>query len=161
MKLRILTALLLAAACDDDAKSAQKSAADEAAQKQAEAAKAADDRKANREAEARSEEEAEAAREATLDGLAALPPKLPKKQDQACKAMLTAYDEYMSSVLTGDLKTKWDTGGNEMQLKLFGAECKKRSIEVTACQTHALGKMGPEHEKDMSAIFMRCVQKFP
>ena len=47
-----------------------------------------------------------------------------------------------------------------MQLKLFGAECKKRSIEVAACQTHALGKMGPEHEKDMSDIFTRCVQKF-
>lgn len=160
MKLRILTAIVLAAACDGDAKSTQKSAADEAAQKQAETDKAAADRKAKREAEAKQEEEAKAARETALDGLAALPAEVPKKHDQACKAMLTAYDTYMSSVLTGDLKTKWDTGGNEMQLKVFGAECKKRSIEVAACQTHALGKMGPEHEKDMSEIFMRCVQKF-
>jgi hypothetical protein len=161
MKLRILNAIVLAAACDGDAKSTQKSAADDAAQKQAEADdKAAADRKAKREAEAKAEADAKAARETALDGLAALPPELPKKQDQACKAMLTAYDKYMSSVLTGDLKTKWDTGGNEMQLKLFGAECKKRSFEVAACQTNALGKMGPEHEKDMSDIFMRCVQKF-
>jgi hypothetical protein len=160
MKLRILTAIVLAAACDGESKSTQKSAADDAAQKQAVADKLVADGKAKREADAKREEEAKAARETALDGLAALPPELPKKHDQACKAMLTAYDKYMSSVLTGDLKTKWDTGGNEMQLEVFGVECKKRSIEVAACQTHALGKMGPEHEKDMSEIFMRCVQKF-
>jgi hypothetical protein len=74
--------------------------------------------------------------------------------------MLAAYDAYMRSVLTGDLKTKWETGGNEMQLKVFGTECQKRTVEIAACQTHALGKMKPEHEKDMGEIFSRCVQKF-
>ena len=140
-------------------KAAQK-AAEEAASKEEEAKKAAAARKAERDAEAKRKADEEAAREAALAELVALPEPLPKSLDKACKAMLAAYDAYMVSVLTGDLETKWKTGGNEMQLKIFGAECKKRPIEVAACQTHALGKMKPEHEKDIGEIFTRCSQQF-
>ena len=119
-------------------------------------------RKAEREAKAAAAEAEKKAMDVHIDALAVVPEgtKLPKKPDQACKQMLDAYDAYMRKVLTGDMLTKWETGGNEMQLKVFGDACKKSTIEVAVCQANALTKMKPELEKELATVMTRCKEKY-
>ena len=149
-------------ACDggtaDEAKS---EAAAKAEAEEKKAAEALAQRKAEREAKDKQEADAEAALEAELDALAVLPDKLPKKLDAACKAMTSAYDAYMRTVLQGDMLTKWETGGNDMGIKVFDREChKKASIPIAACQAEALKKMTPEMEKQIGPMMQRCAAKF-
>jgi hypothetical protein len=47
-----------------------------------------------------------------------------------------------------------------MQLAVFRKECLKRSVEVAACQTHALSSAGPELEPQLAAIMGKCAEKF-
>ena len=161
--MRIFTVMLagfVLVACDSgtsdkaaaDAKA--KAAADKKAQDEA-AAK----RKAEREAEAKKAEEEAAADKAKIDALAVIPEALPKKLDKACEQMLEAYDGFMRKVLTGDMLTKWETGGNEMQLAVFRKECLKRDIPTAACQAHALSNAGPELEKQLPDIMKACADK--
>lgn len=117
-------------------------------------------KKAEREAKAAAEAKAKADETAALDALAVLPAKLPKGLEPACKQMLAAYDGFMRKVLTGDMLTKWTTGGNEMQLAVFRKECLKRNVEVAACQANALEKAGPELEPRLADLMGRCNEKF-
>jgi membrane protein involved in colicin uptake len=133
----------------------QKAAAEE--KKAEEAALAA--RKAEREAEKKAEQEAESARMEAIEKLAVLPPEFPKKLDAACGEMLEAYDQFMRKVLTGDQKTKWETGGNEMQLAVFKKGCLERNVETAACQANALSNAPPEMETQLGDIMTRCAQK--
>lgn len=118
-----------------------------------------------KQAAAREAEEAKAAAEAErvrgeLDRLAQLPAKLPKSLPKACDAMVAAYDGYMRKVLTDAMLTKWVTGGNEMQLKVFRAECMKRSIEVAACQATALAGTTRELYPHLADLMETCATKF-
>ena len=133
----------------------QKAAAEKKKQEEEEAAK----RKAEREAERKAEEEAAAALEKKLDGLTVLPAEYPKKLDKACDAMLSAYDGFMRKVLKGDQLTKWETGGNEMQLAVFRKECLKRNPETAACQSNALTNAGPDLEQQLPDIMKKCAEK--
>lgn len=160
---RIATVALWAVAltaCDSGAKdqaaadAKAKAAADEKAEDEA-AAK----RKAEREAEAKKAEEEAAAQKAKVDALAVIPEALPKKLDEACDQMLEAYDGFMQKVLTGDMLTKWKTGGNEMQIAVFRKECLKRDIATAACQAHALTNATPELEKQLPDIMKACADK--
>lgn len=117
-------------------------------------------RKAEREAEQKAKAEAAAELEATIDALAVLPEDVPKSLPRACKQMSTAYDAYMRKVLTGDMLTKWETGGNADQITIFERECKKRTPKIAACQTAALQRMSPELEKELPAVMKRCAEKF-
>lgn len=119
-------------------------------QKRAEARKAAETKA---EAEAKQKEDA-------LEQLAQLPATQPKTLPKACKAMVSAYDQYMRRVLTDDMLTKWTTGGNEMQVKVFEKECLSRSIPVAACQAAALGKMTREQYPMLADMMGRCLSKF-
>ena len=151
----------LLAGCDGGAaeEAAKKAAEAKAAEEKAAEEKAAK-RQAEREQKAAAEAEAAKAKQAAIEAMTVLPDKLPTKLDKACDGLVAAYDAYMRTVLEGDLKTKWETGGNEMQLKLQRVECKKRPVNVAACQTLALSRMKPEHEQDMGTIFTRCNEKF-
>jgi hypothetical protein len=152
-----LVVVALCAACDSPAPDTKpeadaKAAAEDAALKM---------RAAEREAKAATEKQAAVDLVAAIDELTVLPEKLPKDLEIACKGMAKAYDAYMRTVLEGDMKTKWETGGNEAQMTVFDAACKKKaSLEAAACQTEAFGKMTPEHEPHLSAIMTRCVQEF-
>jgi hypothetical protein len=117
-------------------------------------------RKAEREQKAAAQEKQKADYLAALDALAVLPPKLPKGLEPACKQMLAAYDGFMRKVLTGDMLTKWTTGGNEMRLAVFRKECLKRNVETAACQAHALEQAGPELEPRLADLMGRCNEKF-
>jgi hypothetical protein len=117
-------------------------------------------RRAQREAKAAAEKAEAEALAAQIDALASLPDAVPRKLGDACKQMLDAYDAYMRKVLQGDMLTKWETGGNEMQLAAFGKACKTGTPEVAACQTHALQAMSPKLEPELSTIMTRCRDKF-
>lgn len=119
-------------------------------QKRAEARKAGEVKAA---AEAKQKEEA-------LEQLAQLPTTQPKTLPKACKAMVSAYDQYMRRVLTDDMLTKWTTGGNEMQVKVFEKECMSRSLPVAACQAAALAKMTREQYPLLADVMGRCLSKF-
>jgi hypothetical protein len=155
-------ALWLSSACPADRAPA---AAAKVAEKQADEKRAGDEeaaqRKAAREAEKRAEEEAARVLAARIEELTVLPPDMPKKLalDKACAGMLAAYDGFMLRVLTGDQKTKWETGGNEMQLAVFRKECLKRTAETAACQAHALSQAPPELEPQLSDLMRRCAEK--
>lgn len=144
-------------ACDSTAKdqAAADAKAKAAAEKKAED-EAAAKRKAEREAEAKKADEEAAARKAKVDALAVIPAELPKKLDKACEQMLEAYDAFMQKVLTGDMLTKWTTGGNEMQIAVFRKECLKRDIPTAACQAHALTNATPELDKQLPDIMKAC-----
>jgi hypothetical protein len=126
---------------------------------------AVSDETLKRRAEARKAGEAKAAAEAkqkedALEQLAQLPKVQPKTLPKACKAMVSAYDQYMRRVLTDDMLTKWITGGNEMQVKVFEKECLSRSIPVAACQADALAKMTREQYPLLADMMGRCLSKF-
>lgn len=116
-------------------------------------------------AEARKAAETKAAadaqqKEATLEQLAQPGKAPPKTLPKACKAMVAAYDQYMRRVLTDDMLTKWTTGGNEMQVKVFEQECMGRSIAVAACQADALAEMTREQYPLLADVMGRCLSKF-
>lgn len=156
----VASVLLVGTACDDGSKA--KAAAD--AKAKAEAKKAEEDaaaakRKADREAAAAKEKEEADALAARVAALAVIPDELPKKLDKACGQMLEAYDKFMRTVLEGDMLTKWETGGNEMQLAVFRKECLKRNIATAMCQANALGSATPDLEKSLPAIMKACADK--
>jgi hypothetical protein len=139
--------------------------AGEAAKAEAAPSKAADDeaiakRKAAREAEAKQKEEEAAALAAKIDALAVLPEDVPKSLDKACAQMTKSYDGYMRKVLKGDMLTKWETGGNEMQISIFDRECKKTTPKIAACQARALEAMPVELEKELATVMKRCAGKY-
>ncbi|MBX7084292.1 MAG: hypothetical protein K1X88_34115 [Nannocystaceae bacterium] len=117
-------------------------------------------RKAEREAKAAAAAAGERDRIAAIDAITELPPTLPRKLPEACAAMTKAYDDFMRKTLSGDMKTKWETGGNEMQLAVFRKECLQRSIPVAACQSVALGRLQPEHKDRLPDVMKRCVDEF-
>jgi hypothetical protein len=151
-----LVALLVLAACDEKAPAAAPAKAEAEATAEDEALAK---RKAQREAEAKAKADAAAALEAEIDALAVLPGDVPKTLDAACGRMTKAYDAYMQKVLTGDMLTKWKTGGNEMQISIFDRECKKGTPQIAACQAHALEQMPVTLEKELSAVMKRCAEK--
>ena len=155
--LPIAAALLVTAGCDESDPAPPKPEAKAPAKAQDEALAR---RKAEREAEAKAEAEAQAKLDAQIDALAVLPEQVPATLDKACGAMTKAYDAYMQKVLTGDMLTKWQTGGNEMQISIFDRECKKGTREIAACQANALAAMPVELEKELSTVMKRCAEKF-
>ncbi|MFO0637459.1 MAG: hypothetical protein U0168_31935 [Nannocystaceae bacterium] len=66
----------------------------------------------------------------------------------------------MRTSLSGDMKTKWETGGNEMQLAVFRKECLQRSIPVAACQAVALPQLQPEHKDRLPDVMEGHVDEF-
>jgi hypothetical protein len=130
-----------------------------AAEKKKAEEEAAAARKAEREAAKKAEEEAAAALAAKLDGIAVLPAEYPEKLEPACDAMLDAYDGFMRKVLEGDQLTKWETGGNEMQLAVFRKECLKRNPQTAACQANALAQATPDLEAHLPEIMKRCAER--
>jgi hypothetical protein len=117
--------------------------------------------KAEREAAAAAKAKEKADKDAKIDAITVLPAKMPKSKDKTCDAMTKAYGAYMSSIVTGEVKEKWDAGGSEMQLKIIRAGCAKGSLEAAACQIEALKQMTPDLKSDLPTVIHRCSEKFP
>lgn len=155
---------LFAVGCDSS--SASKDAANQAVTKKQEEQAATDKRiaakKAERLAKEKAKEDAIVAKQAAVDAVCVLPEKLPKKLDQGCDDVSAAHDAFMLRLYSEKPETveKWNAG-KTMQLSMTVAQCKKAgSLEVAACQAHALGQAGSEIKKELPAIFRTCIEKF-
>ncbi|MBL4688491.1 MAG: hypothetical protein JKY37_28135 [Nannocystaceae bacterium] len=157
--------LLFAVGCDSTSTTNDDAVSKAAAKKQEEQA-ATDKRiaakKAERLAKDKAKEDAIVAKQAAVDAICVLPEKLPKKLDKACDEVSTAHDAFMVRLYSEKPETieKW-TAGKTMQLSMTVAQCKKAgSLEVAACQAHALTQAGAEIKKELPAIFRTCIEKF-
>jgi len=142
-----------------------KKAAAEAAAK-ADAKKKEDEaiarRRAEREAKEAAAEKAAAEKKAKIDALAVLPKKLPKKLKKACEAVVEANDAFMKKHYADDPKTleRWNMAKGT-QLGMTRQQCiKEGSIEVAACQAHALQNAPAELKKDFAQLLLACKEKF-
>jgi hypothetical protein len=129
---------------------------------------AAEAAEARREAEAKvrieAEKAAKAKLEAELDKVAIVPDDAPEKLDEACEALMKAYDAFMKRA-TEMAVYEW----TEDHLKKLGQQrvnCIKRAnLDLANCQTHALanapagfdGHEGPETARH---VMVRCIEKF-
>ncbi len=83
-------------------------------------------------------EAAEKAREAALASAAKLPAQLPATLDDACDAFVETYDEFMLAGAEKEVLEWWD--GHRKKLGEARSKCLvRKSIEVAACGTEALG----------------------
>ena len=167
--LRTVPALFLAAACACGGPSSSGSAE---AKAEAEAAKKAEEQKARdaalerrrkeREAKEAAEAKAEAEKKARLDAITVLPKKMPKKLKAACEAVVEANDAFMKKHYADDPKTleRWNMAKGT-QLGMTRQQCiKEGSLEVAACQAHALANAPAELKKDFAQILLTCKEKF-
>ena len=149
-----------------DSASGGKDAAAEAAAKkekeEEEKQKRIDERRKKREAEEAEKKKAEEEKQAKLDAICVLPETLPKKVDKACEEVATAQDGFMQRLYADKPETieKWNNAKGT-QIPLTVTQCKKAgSLEVAACQKHALESATVELKKEIPGIFRTCIDKF-
>jgi hypothetical protein len=95
-----------------------------------------------------------------VQSLIVLPEKMPKDLKQACDEVTTAQDEFMKRNFDGEAIAKWDAA-KETQLALVKTSCAKaQSIEIPACQTHAMNSAPPELKKELPELLKGCIDKF-
>lgn len=161
-------ALVVSVACGGGAATSgpdPKAAEAEAKAKAAEAEdrdEALERRRKEREAKEAAEAKAEADKKAKIDAIAKLPDKLPKKLKTACEQVVEANDAFMKKHYADDPKTleRWNMAKGT-QLGMTRQQCiKEGSIEVAACQAHALANAPAELKKDFAQILLACKEKF-
>jgi hypothetical protein len=119
-------------------------------------------RKAERLAAQKAKDEEAAQKKQQLEALAALPEKMPKKLDDACKEVGKSHDAFMRRHFADNPETlqKW-TAASGTQLPLTIAQCKKHgSIEVAACQAKVLEEAPAEFKKELPGLLRACIDKF-
>jgi hypothetical protein len=95
-----------------------------------------------------------------IDAMAVVPTVEIQDVAKACKAVAKAHDGFMHKHFDGEELDKW-TQSKEFQLDMTRKRCIKHgSVEVAACQKHALENAGPELSKEVPALLMRCIDKF-
>jgi hypothetical protein len=115
-------------------------------------------RRKQREAEAEAERKAEAAKTAALDAACSLPPTMPKQLDAACALVGEAWDAFMQRRWGDDpdVIAKWNESRSG-QLPFALTQCKKMgSIEVAACQAHALKTLPLEIDAEAPEVMAHC-----
>lgn len=109
----------------------------------------------------KAEEEAKKAREEMYAKAVALPAQMPKSLDVACAQASEAYDKFMQSKLQGTALEKWNST-KQVDLEKGLEHCKQLgSIEVAACQGHALTNPPPTATDEGGRdLMLRCESKF-
>ena len=109
------------------------------------AAAVADKKREEAQAAKAAADAAEAARKAELQAAAKLPAELPKSLEQACDAFVETYDAFMLAGKEKEVLQWWD--GHRKKLGEARTTCLvRKSIEVAACGTEALGATLPSLE---------------
>jgi hypothetical protein len=117
------------------------------------------ERKAKREAEDKAKAEASKAKTDALERITIVPDKKPKKLEAACAEVGSAQDRFMQRLHTGEVLAKWNADKGAMLMTQ--AQCNKvGSIDVAACQIHALDQAPPELKEDALAILQKCTDEF-
>jgi hypothetical protein len=146
---------LTLAACDKPEDKSEKKV-----EEPTEADKEVAERLAKKRAERAAAEQAEADKLALIQTLIALPEKMPKDLEHACDDVATAQDEFMKRHFEGEALSKWEAAKGT-QLSMVKANCAKaQSIEVPACQTHAMNSAPPELKKSLPELLKGCIDKF-
>src|SRR5690349_14903540 len=110
--------------------------------------------------EDKAEEQAAADKLALIQTLIVLPEKMPKDLKQACNDVATAQDEFMMRNFEGEALEKWNAAKGT-QLGMVKNNCAKaQSMEVPACQIHAMNSAPPELKKDLPELLKGCIDKF-
>lgn len=122
--------------------------------------KAVAERLAKKRAEREAAEKAEADKRALIQSLIVLPEKMPKNLEQACEQVATAQDEFMKRHFEGEAIEKWEAAKGT-QLGMVKVNCSKaQSIEIPACQIHAMNSAPPELAKSLPELLKGCIDKF-
>jgi hypothetical protein len=159
---RTLVLLALAIACDSKpadpapAAKADEKESDEAVQKRMA------ERRAKREADEKAKVEAAEKLKTTLAALAVLPDKkkIEKNAEKACAAVGAAHDRFMNKHFTGPDLEKWNSAkGTAVPMTIVNCT-KAASVEVAACQAHALDNAPAELKDEASGIMRACIDKF-
>jgi hypothetical protein len=159
---RTLFLVTLATACDskpaDPAPAAKvdEKESDEAVQKRMA------DRRAKLEADGKAKTEAAEKMKTTLAALAVLPDKkkIEKNTEKGCAAVGAAHDRFMQKHFTGEALEKW-TSAKGTAIPMTIVNCTKAaSVEVAACQVHALDNAPAELKDEASGIMRACIDKF-
>jgi hypothetical protein len=157
-----LWAYLAVAACDSSKADPAPTKADDKKPEDADFDKRMAERKAKREAEEKAKAEAEAAKKAAIEALCVLPDKkkIEKDQKKACAAVGAAHDKFMARHFSGEVLDKWNAAKGTA-IPMTVAQCTKAvSVEVAACQVHALDTAPAEMKDEASALLRGCIEKF-
>jgi hypothetical protein len=142
-------------ACDKPEETSEKSVPEPT-----EADKIAAERLAKKRADREAAEKAAADKVALIQSLIVLPEKMPKNLKEACDEVAAAQDEFMKRHFEGEALTKWEAAKGT-QLGMVKASCVKgQSVEVPACQIHAMNSATPELKKDLPELLKGCIDKF-
>jgi hypothetical protein len=155
------TALVLAVACGGDRAPivSEKGDVVKEEKKDADFDQRMADRKAKREADAQAKADADKAKAEAFEKITIVPAKKPKKIEAACEEVGKAQDRFMQRLHTGEVLAKWNADKGAMLMTQ--AQCNKvGSIEVAACQIHALDQAPPELKEDALTILQKCTDKF-
>ena len=158
----VIAVVIAALGCNPPPTKEAKAAEEQKAKAQAEMEKGVAEQRKKREAEAKAKADKEAAYKAALDKACVLPAKLPKKLNKACQAAGEAHDAFMKRQYADDAETleKWSLAAGT-QIKFTVSTCTKGgSLEVAACQKHALDNAPPELKEDATEILKTCIDKF-
>lgn len=121
---------------------------------------AVEKRRGERLAKEQVEKDAEERLKQAIDEVAVVSKVEIKDLTKACKAVAKAHDAFMRRHFQGEELDKW-TQSKDFQLDMTHKRCVKHgSVEVAACQKHALDNAGPELSKEVPAMFVRCIDKF-
>jgi hypothetical protein len=159
---RTLLLLTLAVACDSKPAASAPAKAEEAKESEEAVQKRMADRRAKREADEKAKLEAAEKMKTTLAALAVLPDKkkIEKNAEKACAAVGAAHDRFMQKHFTGEALEKW-TAAKGTAIPMTIVNCTKAaSVEVAACQAHALDNAPVELKDEASGIMRACIDKF-
>jgi hypothetical protein len=119
------------------------------------------ERKAKREAEQKAKADAEAKLQGEIERLCIVPDDVPKDFVAACDAVGKAHDEYVRRSGDPEAIAEWDGGGSERHIPMTVVQCTQAdSVEVAACQKHALDGLGPEMKDHIKDFLRACIDKY-
>ena len=113
------------------------------------------------EAEPEAEPEPEPELLTDIDALCVLPEVMPGSLDGACEAVSVEMDGFMQRGVEADseARERWERA-REVQLSMTIAQCMKvGSIEIAACQAHAMRRAAPELRGELPQLMMRCIER--
>jgi hypothetical protein len=117
--------------------------------------------KAKRAAEQKAKVEAEAKLQGEIERLCVVPADDPKDLVAACDAVGKAHDAYVRRSGDAEAITAWDGGESERQIPMTVVQCTQAdSVEVAACQRHALDGLGPEMKDYIKDFLRACIEKY-
>lgn len=95
-----------------------------------------------------------------MEELCVLPADRPDSLEEACSELPRSFDAFMERMFEGDTLARW-RAAKEVQLELLGAMCTKAdSLDVAACQIHALRHASVDLRRMASELLVGCQERY-